>query len=50
MLIWANFEELASKISFANRSNASFFAKGPETSYQTAVFVKIFDEIFSIVL
>ena len=43
---------LASKISFANRSYASFFAntKEPGTSYQAAVFVKFFDEFFSFVI
>ena len=61
MLIWINFNRfaitylikvVASKISFANRSYASFFAntKGPGTSFQAAVFVKIFDEIFSFVI
>ena len=45
-------EKLASKISFANRSYASFFAntKGSGTSYQAAVFVNFFDEIFSFVI
>ena len=40
------------KISFPNRSYASFFAniKEPGTSFQAAVFVKFFDEIFSFVI
>ena len=39
-------------MSFTNRSYASFFAniKGPETGFQTTVFVKNFDEIFSFVI
>ena len=43
---------LASKIWFANRSYASFFAttKEPGPSYQATVFVKFFDEIFSFVI
>ena len=45
-------KKLASKISFANRSYASFFAntKGSGTSFEVAVFVKFFDEIFSFVI
>ena len=61
MLIWTNFDKLdilyliklvASKISFANRSYASFFAniKGSGTSFQAGVFVQFFDEIFSFVI
>ena len=43
---------LASKISFANRSYASFFenTKEPGTSYQATLFVNFFDEIFSFVI
>ena len=39
-------------MSFAKRSYASFFAntKGPGTSFQAAVLVKFFDEIFSFVI
>ena len=60
MLIWTNFDlllhieykQLVSKISFANRSYASFFVntKGPGTSFQAAVFVKNFDKIFPFVI
>ena len=62
MLIRTNFDRftitylilssLLHKFSFANRSYASFFAdtKGPETSFQAAVFVQFFDEIFSFVI
>ena len=61
MLIWTNFDRFAityliyvavSKISFANRSYASFFANttGPLSSLQAAVFRKFFDEIFSFVI
>ena len=39
-------------MSFSSRRYASFFAntKGPGTSFQPAVFVKFFDEIFSSVI
>ena len=55
MLISTNFDRLArlaSKMSFAKRSYASFFTntKGPGTSFQAAVFVKFFDETFSFVI
>ena len=39
-------------MSFSSKRYASFFAntRGPGTSFQAAVFVKIFDEIFSFVM
>ena len=59
MLIWTNFDRFA--ITYLSSllqkfhlpiCYASFFAntKGPGTSFQAAVFVKIFDEIFSFVI
>ena len=52
MLIWTNLKQLASKVSFPNRSCAQFFGntKGTGTSFQAAVFVEFFDEIFSFVV